>query len=1831
MDLSGYTLEPLYTDGELILYRGVHARPADGLCPSVLVVAPAGDYASPATLARLEHEYALAADLDPQWAVRPVALGRHQGRPVLVLEDPGCEPLDRRLGRPMEVGAFLRLAISLARVVGGVHAAGLIHKDIKPANVLVDSATGHVWLTGFGIASRFPRERHSPEPPESIAGTLAYMAPEQTGRMNRSIDSRADLYALGVTLYEMLTGRLPFTAADPMEWVHCHIARRPVPPAELRPDLSGAVSAIVIKLLAKTAEERYLTAAGLESDLRRCLGEWEAQHRIGEFRLGEDDTPDRLLSPEKLYGRAREIETLLSAFDQGVRSGTPQLVLVSGYSGIGKSSVVNELHKVLVPSRGLFAAGKADRYKRDIPYWTLAQALQSLIRPLLGKSEAELAAWRDALQHAVGANARFIVDLVPDAKLIIGEPPPVPALSPQDAQRRFQLVLRRFIAAFARPEHPLALFLDDLQWLDAATLDLIEELLTQPNVRHLILIGAYRHNEVGVSHPLVRKLETLRHAGAPVQDIVLAPLGREDLTQLIADAMRCEPERAIELAHLVHAKTDGNPFFALQFLSALTEEGLLVFRHADGRWSWDVDRIQAKGYTENVVDLMMGRLSRLPVRTQNALQQLACLGNVAATRTLSVLLRTSEADVQADLCEAARSGLIELTDGSCRFVHDRVREAAYSLIPEELRPEAHLRIGRQLLAQVSPEQRQEAIFEIVNHLNRGASFIGGQEEREQLAELNLIAGQRAKASTAYVSAVDYLIAGAALLPDDAWQRRHQLAFTLELHRAECEFATGALADAEQRLSALATRAADAIEHAAVARLQVDVDTTLSLPDRAVTVGLGYLRQRGIKLSAHPTDDDVRSEYEHVWSMLRSRGIEDLFDLPPMSDPLALATLDLLIALMPSAFFTDTNLRALVVLKAVNLSLEWGHSDASCVFYVMFGAIAGARFGDYQAGLRVSDLGTELVERRGLTRVQARTYLNYGNLVMPWTKHFRDGRDVLRRAFDAANDTGDVTFAAFSCASLNVNFLAAGDPLADAHREAENGLQFAEKARFGFLVDIITPQVALIRMLRGLTPRFGTFDDTQFDEVRFERHLSSTPALALPESWYWIRKLQARYFAADYASAVDAASKARRLRWAPPQLFETAEYEFYGALSHAACWNSAPAERRAQHVEALSAHHAQLQTWAGNCPENFENRAALVGAEVARIEGRDFDAMRLYEQAIRSARANGFVHNEAVANETAARFYATRGFEQIAGLYLRHARQGYLSWGADGKVRQLDQIHPQLRQEQPAPDARGTIGAPIEHLDLATVLKVSQAVSGELVLEKLVETLLRTALEHAGAERGLLLFPHDGAFTCHSEATTGGGSVSVRLREGPVSPAEVPASVLRYAARTQEIVILEDAAAENPFSSDGYIRDRRARSVLCLPLVKQGTLVAVVYLENSLAPGVFDPARMAVLKVLASEAAMALENSRLYRALEEREAKIRRLVDANIVGVVIWDLEGEALEANDAFLAIVGYSREDVVAGRLQRHDLTPAEWQAATRRAVDQIRTEGRSEVFEKEYLRKDGGRVPVLVGGAALDETRTHAVSFVLDLTERRRSQEALQRAHAELAHISRVTALGELAASIAHEVNQPIAAAITDASTCVRWLTREVPDLDEARQAAQRTVKDASRAADIIARIHRLFRRSGPDRECVNVNELVLDIVMLLRGEALRDGVAIGTALASDLPPVTGDRVQLQQVLLNLLMNSIEATKGVEGRREITVSSRPEGGDHVQVVVADTGVGLPATGQDEVFNAFFTTKPDGTGMGLSISRSIIEAHGGRLWATSNEPRGATFSFSLPVSPSLA
>ena len=641
-------LQVLREDGGAALCRGWR-NDADGRRNDVFVVLPASEQPTPATLDRLAHEYSLKDELDGAWAVRPLELLRDRGRTVLLLEDPGGELLDGLLGAPLEIEHFLRLAIGVAAAVGKMHQRGLIHKDIKPANILVDAAGGGaVRLTGFGTASRLPRERQPPGPPEFIAGTLAYMAPEQTGRMNRSVNSRSDLYSLGVTFYEMLTGSPPFAASDPMEWVHWHIARQADPPGERASGIPDALSAIVMKLLAKTAEERYQTAAGVEADLRRCLSEWRSHGRIEAFAVGAHDASDRLLVTEELYGREREIGALLAAFDRVATQGAPELVLVSGYSGVGKSSVVNELHKALAPRRGLFAAGKFDQYKRDIPYATLAQSFQTLIRQILVKSEAEVEPWRRALTEALGEHGQFIVNLVPELEFIVGKQPAIPDLPPREARNRFQLAFRRFLSVFAHPEHPLALFLDDLQWLDAATLELIEHLVTHAEVRSLLLIGAYRDNEVDLAHPLLRTLESIRNADGKVCEIVLKPLGLDDVGRLTASALHCDLRRARPLTQLIHEKTGGNPFFAIQFLAELADEGLLAFDPVAQAWRWEIDRIHAKGYTDNVVDLMVEKLKRLSSATQEAMKQLACLGHVAEIAALTLVHQETQESNPSD-------------------------------------------------------------------------------------------------------------------------------------------------------------------------------------------------------------------------------------------------------------------------------------------------------------------------------------------------------------------------------------------------------------------------------------------------------------------------------------------------------------------------------------------------------------------------------------------------------------------------------------------------------------------------------------------------------------------------------------------------------------------------------------------------------------------------------------------------------------------------------------------------------------------------------------------------------------------------------------------------------------------------------------------------------------------------------------------------------------------------------------------------------------------------------------------------------------------------------
>lgn len=1819
----------LWDDGERIFRRGWRWDDNQQRRSVLLVQLSIGGQ-SRAGRDRLAHEYELRELLHGSWAARPLDLVRDAGRSSLVLEDPGGEPLEELLGMPIEMERFCGLAIAIVAAVGGLHAQGLVHRDIKPANILVDRLTGGVRLTGFGIASRLVRERQAPQAPETIAGTLAYMAPEQTGRMNRSIDSRSDLYALGITLYQMLVGALPFSATDLMGWVHCHLAKRPLAPAERLQNVPGTVSAIIMKLLSKMAEDRYQTAAGLESDLRRCLAEWKAQGQIDAFPLGIHDAPGRLMLPEKLYGRQSEVRSLLAAFDRVANDGLPELILVSGASGVGKSSVVNELNKALLSSRGLIASGKFDQNKRDVPYAAFAQAFQQLVGIVLAEPPAALASYRDAISAAVGPYGQFLVNLAPELERVIGPQPSIAELPSQDARRVFEQALQRFIGVFARPEHPLALVLDDLQWLDSATLDVLQTLLRQDELKYLLIIGAFRDNEVGPDHPIRRIQTQIKSAGVPVSEIRLTSLALSDVVALIAEALH--DDDILPLARLVHDKTAGNPLFATQFLTSLADDGLIAFNRDTRRWSWDTPRIAARRFTDNVVELMIGRITRLPAPSREAMQILACIGNAVPEDFLAAALDMNRPDLHAALFAAVDAGLVTLQSGSYALLHDRIQEASYALIREADRPHAHLRVGRRLLAHVPPERLDENIFEIVDQLNRGVALVSDRGERDQIAELNVRAGRRAKASAANAMALSLFHTGSKLLGDTGWQRNRALAFTLAFERAECEFLMGDLAAADARLSELVARADGSVERAAVACLRIMLYVTQSEPTRSIAVCLEYLKHEGITFSPHPSRKDVEAELEHLWQALDGRSVEDLIGLPDLEDAAVLATLDVLAAAASPAWFSDQLLPALIGARIANISIKHGNGPASSFGYSMLGMKLGPVSGDYQTAYRFGKVALELAERTGNQRTLGRVLFGYTMFTRPWADNLDGCLALLDRGFQAAESGGDVTYATYLLCNVEELQLFAGLPLEGTEAACRRALAYAQKLNFDFAVLAVQSQLALTRMLQGNTEAFGSLDGPEFDQSTFERRCSDVPALALPMCWYWVRRQQALFLAGDAWGSAAASDAAEPLLWFADVYLQFAEHHFYAALAKISCLKTATEALRPHLREQIRGHLTKIAVFGENSPITFGSRAALAAAEFERVEGRDREAMSLYETAIQSARAAGFSHLEALSFELAARFYAIQGLESIASGHRREAHAAYLRWGALGKVRQLEQQFPELRSRVPLPGTT-TISAPVEQLDLGSVIAISQLLSSEIDLAKLIESFMRVVIQHAGADHGFLIRPEGAAWRIDAEATAQDETILVRIqqRDGHIS-ADLPEQLFLYVRRTREAAIVDDALTSAQFSVARDIGGRRARSLLCLPLVNQGQLIGILYLENTLTPHVFTPERVAMLKALASQAAISLENSRLYRELAESERDLRSTIDGIPGLVAMLAASGEIEVVNRQVLDYFGQTREELknwgTNGTVHPDDL-PHVTDTFTKAIGAGIpyRLEQRLRRFDGDYRWFDNRGVPIR------DDFGRVVRWYVLltDIEERTQALAGLQQIQSDLARMNRVTMMGELAASLSHEITQPIASARNNARAALNFLHRRPPDLREVKEALDCVVGDSDRAGQIVERIRDQMKKAPPRKDAFDLNSAITDVIALAQNAIMRSSVSVQAQFDDQIGRVHADRIQLQQVVLNLVLNAVEAMGAVEEEgpaaarpRELSITTRKDHAD-ILVTVGDSGPGIDPVNLERVFDPFYTTKPGGTGMGLSICRSIVDAHGGRMWAEPGTSGGAVFQFSLP------
>ena len=1316
-------------------------------------------------------------------------------------------------------------------------------------------------------------------------------------------------------------------------------------------------------------------AVGLDS-----IGEGgQAPGHFGRSALDQRDAVIGLTTPRHLYGRQAASEQMLAAFER-VRRGATELVLVSGHSGIGKSALVDELHRAIAPKAVLVGRGKFDQYKRDIPYATLAESLQSLVRQILGESETDLERWRTSLREAVGVNGGLIVNITPDMELVIGPQPPVAEVSIEATTHRFQLLIQRVLAVFARAAHPLVLFFDDLQWADRATLELLRYILNT-GISHLLLVGAFRENEVDAVHPLTRTVEELRKSGAVVQSIVVGPLPVADVEHLLADFLRVEPTLVSQLACLVHDKTGGNPFFVIQFILALRDDGLLVFDATESTWSWDLGRIIARNFTDDLADFMVRKIGRLPTPAQDSLKVFACLGRAADSRTLAMLSDRDTAEVDAAMGHAVRAGLVVLNDATYEFSHDRVTYASYALATDFERAALHLRIGRFLAAQDSA-LREEQVFEVVEHYNRADVLITSKTERRQVAEFNLLAATRAMDSIAFDSASTYLAAAARMLGEGAWEHHYSLMFSLALRHANCEYLTGQLSRAEDRLGLLAGRAATRLDRCGVTCLRAAVYNTSNRPANAIAVCLDQLREFGITWHPQPSDAIVRAEYDLLESRLPDGSPESLATLPLMTDPDWRACMEVLLALEPASIFRDRSLHDLAVLRMANLSIQHGLCEVSPLAFAELCLVLLSRIGARALGFRFGLLGLELVEREGLRRFGGRVLTFVGYHVTPWTAPISAAQVLLQRALSISVESGDLTFHSYCLVHLVALALAAGAPLDDIQREAEASLAFARRSNFELIIQCLVGLLSLIEGLRGAPSTVSA------DEVCLQG-----PEPGIGPCWYWIRQTQARVFAGDGAAAVRAFDKATPLMWTTPTFFEEADYHFYGALALSSVGQ----------LEPVFAHQELLVSWALTCPASFTSRVALVAAEIARLEGRVLDAELLYERAVDAARSHGLVHEEALTHEIAARFYEARGLRTTAQAFRLNARVCYERWGAFGKVRQLDRDHPGL-------SSAGVLPSSVRQLDLTTVLEISKAVSTEIVLDRLVERIVALAVEHVGAVRGLLIFPtREEGLRIEAEALAGPNGVTVQLVRAPGSPCELPVSILQYVEHTQQIVNLDDASKANPFSPDPYLERSRSRSVLCVPLVRQAELVAVLYLENGLASHVFTPVRVAILRVLASQAAISLENARLYSELRRTDQYLAEAQKLSHTGSFGWTVGRGNIVWSDEARRIYGFA-PGTTQTALDVLRLIDPEDRGSAERHAQKVSAESQDWVNEFRITTDAGERRHVRVVGhaAANDAGGLHYIGSVMDITATKQAEAALRRAYLYLDDAQRISKTG-------------------------------------------------------------------------------------------------------------------------------------------------------------------------------------------------------------------------------
>ncbi|MGK5594359.1 MAG: trifunctional serine/threonine-protein kinase/ATP-binding protein/sensor histidine kinase [Parachlamydiaceae bacterium] len=1779
----------VHHDLKHVTYRGV--RESDQT--HVLIKTLVAPHPHIEDVARLKNEYELLSKLSLKPVIKSLGLEFYQGAYYLILDDPALPSLERMIHlNQVDLVEKLRIAIQLVKALGEIHSQEVIHKDVQPQNILINPKTLEVKLTGFTYATRIPKQRFSIKNPILLEGSLPYISPEQTGRMNREVDYRSDFYSLGVTLYQLFTHQLPFNTLDPMELVHSHIAKTPPTPHQIDSNIPIPVSDIIMKLMAKKAEERYSNSFSLLQDLEYCLNEYQAHGEVESFALGQRDVARKLQISQKIYGREREVKVLLDIFDE-VCTGTTQMMLISGYAGIGKTSLVNEIRKPVLEKNGFFISGKFDQFKKGIPYHAFIESFQDLIQQILTENDEVIAKWRERLKEALGSHAPVIFELIPELQYIFGERLPSQEFDTQETQNRFNFFFQKFISLYATHETPLVIHLDDLQWIDTASLQLIEVILTRLKTRGLFLIGSYRSNEVSSLHPLMTTIQRIRKNRGAVTEIEIPPLNLKNVEELLMDSLHSNEAAIKDLAKLITEKTQGNPFFINQLLIFLYEEKFLSLDSKSSQWTWDTEKIASLNVSDNVVDLLILKLQKCSLETQKILKIAACVGTHFDIRLVARIAEKPLPEIMNSLMEAIHDGFIlpsedalnylwsdpkELNEAmlyqspsqAFRFQHDKVLQAAYIMADLQERTQYHLKIGHILQQKFTGHHLEEHIFEIVTQLNQAITLITDPKEKRTLAKMNFMAGQRAMRSVAYGTALGFLRTGLSLLPDNKWQSEYQLTFDIHLAAAECEYLLLNYEEASHLFDRIMQYAKTVREKVLIDTLKVKLNVSSIQYEEALKFGRNALNLMGISLPSRMLKIHVLKEFLLLKARLLVTDMDTIRELPVITKREELDILNLMAFLVTPAYLTSKELFALVVLKGLNFTLKHGNSEVSAYLYACYGIMVNALFEDFKNAYAFGQLALELNRRFEDQKWVAPTKSFVGTFLDATQNHLKHSVSLLQSGYEMSTSIGDFNTAVFCLGMMTVDKYLIGENIDELMDQILASIEYCVKVKSHNRGFIFMALRQTIYALKGKTYSIGSLSSEGFEEERYFKELIENN-FVITLYFAYTFKMQICFLFKAYDLLEEVGFKADNLTHVALGQPMRLENDFYYALGLCAVYLNKDLSMQKQYRKKIKEILKRLQTWSKAVPANNLHKYLLVKAEWARVNGYSSEAIEAYDRAITTARENGYIHVEGIASELFGKFYLSQNKTHLAKQYFQDAHYAYYRWGASGKVLALEKLFPSYfplntRSTKKSRTEPGFL-LPLS-LDQMAVIKAIHSISSEIVLEKLITHLMNIVIETAGAQKAALIQEKEGNWFVAATITTEKGNKpaikSIPLKD---KKNELSTSIIHFVIRTKEPVVLDDASNNGLFMADAYIVENRPQSILCLPLLHQGKVIGALYLENNLTTKAFTPERIEILKLLTTQIATSLDNSLLYL----QQAKLTEELK----------ITNEKLE---------DYS-----------HNLE--------KRVYERTR-----ELNEKNQQ---------------LQET----LNQIKDMQKKLIQQEKL-------------VSLGVVTKGIATEMRTPLNYIYNFADLSkelVKELKMAIPDTSQSEALRlidlnlQKIYSHSKKADEVLTSMLQGSREVEAIKEPTDINKLIREYADLVYQSYYKKDPFFSLTIETNYDPLVGKLnvypQNLGRVFYNIIDNACYATdlKKKELKEDyspiLSITTKNEF-NRIIIKVKDNGIGMPKEVQANAFAPFFTTKPAGksAGMGLTTSQDIIvQEHGGTIDIASVPGQFTEVTISLP------